>query len=86
MNKIKVYALSDSELVYSAVMSVEWSGFSTLTLTQYERTFLSEIWKVWSKYNSITWKQRKLLRELILKIGEELERRQLLAEAKEEMI
>ncbi len=48
-----------------------------LTLTDWERTFLLECPSKWVQYGSLTWKQRKAAKELLVKIESQIERRKL---------
>lgn len=81
----KVQDASDTVLATSVSMLVGWALFHTLQLTDYERSFVKDAPGVWANYGGFTWRQRNLLREVLVKVGRELERRNLVAQARQEM-
>jgi hypothetical protein len=48
-----------------------------LTLTDWERTFLLECPSKWVQYGSLTWKQHKAAKDLLVKIENQVVRRKL---------
>ena len=76
--KRRIYDLSDEDLVREiAVLDVALLPPTQLTgmnekppLTDWESSFLSGVQTAWVQYASLTWKQRKQARLLLLKVSE----------------
>jgi hypothetical protein len=82
----EVYALSDRELIASAVR-VEASPLFRdhhLRLSKWERDFLKDLPEFYRVHASITWGQRRSMRRLLEKITEQLRARQDVAELRAE--
>lgn len=71
----KVVDLSDDGLVKAAVLVSKRGEALDLNLSGWEAAFLVGLPDFWTRYGSISWKQRKHARAILTKAIEELERR-----------
>lgn len=80
-----VAALSDKEIAHAVAMVTTWQHFSTLVLKPFESKLLADAPAVWMRYGSFTWKQRKCLQEILVKVGLQMVRGQGVHQARQSM-
>lgn len=64
--RFDVYGLNDADLT-KGVVKLVGSNLDSAALNEWERSFGEGIGKAWAKYGSLTWKQRREARRILIK-------------------
>ena len=77
-DKTSINKLSDEELTQAVQLLLKSDLWPDFHISRWEREFLPSIPEYYCRAGSFTWKQRSAVRQIVLKISEELARRHLI--------